>query len=157
MAGGSVRHNTICGNFFAELRAHLKGKPCKVFIADVKARILAFQQETFYYPDVMVGCDERDTHDQYRRFPKLIIEVLSESTERLDRREKLERYITIPTLEEYVLVEQQRPRVTIHRRKNEWKGETVEGLTTVLELESVGLSLPLAAFYEDVSPSAGEG
>jgi Uma2 family endonuclease len=63
MAGGSRAHNAIALNFASELRQHLRGKSCEVFMADVKARVLAHQQDTFYYPDVMVGCDEPDTND----------------------------------------------------------------------------------------------
>ena len=68
MEGRSRAHNAISLNFASELRHHLRGKPCGVFMADVKARVLAHQQDTFYYPDVMVGCDERDTHELYLKF-----------------------------------------------------------------------------------------
>ena len=151
MAGGSRAHNAISLNFASELRQHLRGKPCEVFMADVKARVLAHQQDTFYYPDVMVGCDERDTNDLYLRFPKLIIEVLSESTERVDRNEKFLRYITIPTLEEYVLAEQKRPAVTIFRRRAEWAKEEITDPAALVHLESVGLTLPLVAFYMNIA------
>ncbi len=150
MAGGSRAHNAISLNFASELRQHLRGKPCEVFMADVKARVLAHQQDTFYYPDVMVGCDERDTNDLYLRFPKLIIEVLSESTERVDRNEKFLRYMTIPTLEEYVLAEQNRQAVTIFRRSKEWAKEEITDPDAFVNLESVGLTLPLAAFYMNI-------
>ena len=150
MAGSSRAHNAVSLNFASELRHHLWGKPCGVFMADVKARVLAHQQDTFYYPDVMVGCDERDTHDLYLRFPKLIIEVLSESTERMDRNEKFLRYMTIPTLEEYVLAEQKREAVTIFRRRKERGREDITDPDKIVHLESVGLTLPLSAFYVDV-------
>jgi Uma2 family endonuclease len=151
MAGGSRAHNAISLNFASELRNHLRGKPCEVFMADVKARVLAHQQDTFYYPDVMVGCDERDTNDLYLRFPKLIIEVLSRSTERVDRNEKFLRYITIPTLEEYVLAEQSRQAVIIFRRRKGWAKEEITDPEGIVHLESVGLTLPLAAFYANVT------
>ena len=153
MAGGLLNHNTISGNFYGEIRSHLRGKPCRVFMADALVRILAFNQDAFYYPDVMVGCDERDTHTQFLRFPKLIIEVLSKSTERVDRSEKFLRYITIPTLEEYVLVEQKCQAVTIFRRRLDWGQEMIDDPQGIVRLESVALELPLATFYENVMPA----
>jgi Uma2 family endonuclease len=153
MAGGTLRHNTLSLNIASELRAHFKNKKggCRVFMADVKARILAHKKHIFYYPDVMVSCDDRDANEQYLRFPKLIIEVLSDSTARLDKQEKFANYRTIPTLEEYVLVEQQRAAVTIYRRSKEWQGELITELDAMVHLESVGLALSLSAFYDDVS------
>ncbi len=153
MAGGTQNHNTIGGNFFGHLWSHLRGKPCRVFMSDVKARMMAFQQDIFYYPDVMVGCDPRDTHAQFIKFPKLIIEVLSKSTHRVDRQEKFHHYITIPSLEEYVLAEQELQAITIFRRRTEWQAEVIDYPAALVTLESVGLTLPLAAFYENVVPA----
>ena len=153
MAGGLLNHNTIALNAASELRTHLRGKPCRAFMADALVRVLAFQQDVFYYPDVMVGCDDRDTNAQFLRFPKLIIEVLSKSTERVDRNEKFLRYITIPTLEEYVLADQKCQAVTIFRRRLDWGQEVIEDPQGIVRLESVGLELPLAAFYENVVPT----
>ena len=140
-------------NAASELRTHLRGKPCRVYMADALVRVLAFQQDVFYYPNVMVGCDDRDTNAQFLRFPKLIIEVLSKSTERVDRNEKFLRYITIPTLEEYVLADQKCQAVTIFRRRLDWGQEVIEDPQGIVRLESVGLELPLAAFYENVVPT----
>ena len=153
MAGGLLNHNTIALNAASELRTHLRGKPCRVFMADALVRVLAFQQDVFYYPDVMVGCDDRDTNAQFLRFPKLIIEVLSKTTERVDRNEKFLRYITIPTLEEYVLADQKCQAITIFRRRLDWGQEVIEDPQGIVRLESVGLELPLAAFYENVVPT----
>ena len=61
MAGASEEHNFIAGNIFAALHAHLQGKSCRVFLAEMKARLLASETDIFYYPDVMVACDPRDT------------------------------------------------------------------------------------------------
>jgi Uma2 family endonuclease len=152
MAGGTPKHNVISGNFHAHLWSHLRGKPCRVFIADVKVRIIISQQDIFYYPDVLVACDPNDDNEQFLRAPKLIIEVLSKSTHRLDRNEKFRNYITLPSLEEYVIAEQERPCLMIHRRSNQWVPEVIEDLAEMVRLESVGLELPLAAFYENVVP-----
>jgi Uma2 family endonuclease len=150
MAGASWGHNQVAGNLFGELRTHTRGGPCRVFMADMKVRLLIQGQELFYYPDIVVTCDPRETEDYFLRFPKLIIEVLSPATERVDRREKLWSYITIPTLEEYVLVAQETPAVTIYRRRADWQPETIIGLESTLLLESVGLSVPLRELYENV-------
>ncbi len=152
MAGGTPKHNTVSLNFAGELRSHLRGKPCRVFMADVKVRIITSQQDIFYYPDVIVACDPNDDNEQFLRAPKLIIEVLSKSTHRLDRNEKFRNYITLPSLEEYVIAAQDRPCLMIHRRSNQWVPEVIEDPAEMVVLESVGLELPLAAFYENVVP-----
>src|SRR5205807_1050685 len=95
MAGTTDAHNLICGNLYAAMHGHLRGGPCKLFMADVKARLFVEGEHFFYYPDLMVTCDRRDTEPLYKSFPKLIIEVLSDSTERLDRSEKFWNYVQI--------------------------------------------------------------
>jgi Uma2 family endonuclease len=102
MAGASIEHNIISGNIYSSLRAHLRGKPCGAFMAAVKVRLEFVSDDVFYYPDVMVACDPRDTDRFFKRFPRGLIEVMSESTERIDRREKRLSYQQIETLEEYV-------------------------------------------------------
>ena len=150
MVGASVEHNVISGNLFAALRSHLRGKPCGTFMADVKVRLHLANDDIFYYPDVMVACDPRDTDRFFKRFPKLLIEVMSESTERIDRREKRWSYQQIETLEEYVLVAQDRMEVTVFRRANEWRAEIFNKLDQQVSLVSVEFTMPLAAVYEGV-------
>jgi Uma2 family endonuclease len=150
MAGASKSHNLLGGNLYAELRPHLRSGPCRAYIGDVKVRLLIRKVDIFYYPDLVVGCDERDTDEYFLRFPKLIVEILSPATERVDRREKLLSYISIPTLEEYVLVAQETPAVTVYRKRTDWQPESVIGLDAVLQLESVDFSIPLRVLYENV-------
>jgi len=150
MAGASVEHNLISGNVFAALRSHLRGSPCGVFVADVKVRLHLANDDIFYYPDVMVACDPRDTDRFFKRFPKVLIEVMSESTERIDRREKRWSYQQIETLEEYVLVAQDRMEVTVFRRANQWKPEIFNKPDQSLALASLDFSLPLSGVYEGV-------
>ena len=152
MAGGTPNHNAVSGNFHAHLWNHLRGKSCRVFIADVKVRIITSQQDIFYYPDVLVACDPNDTNEQFLRSPRLIIEVLSKSTHRLDQGEKFRNYITLPSLEEYIMAEQDRPCLTIHRRRTNWLPEVIENPEEIVVIESVGLELPLVAFYENIVP-----
>lgn len=152
MAGASEEHNFISGNIFAAIRAHLRGKPCKVFIHDMKARVYA-QLTLYYYPDVMVVCDPGDDDRFFKSKPRIIVEVVSESTRGTDEREKLLTFIQLPSLEEYVLVEQDRMKVTIHRRDADWVPELLEGPEAQLKLHSIGFEMPLSAVYEDVLPA----
>jgi Uma2 family endonuclease len=150
MAGGSAEHNTISLNLAAAIRSHLRGKPCGTFMADVKLRLEFANDDVFYYPDVMVTCDSRDTDRFFKRLPKVLIEVMSDSTERIDRREKRWGYQQIETLEEYVLVAQDRMEVTVFRRTNQWRPELLTKPDQSLQLGSLDFALPLSAVYEGV-------
>ena len=152
MAGTTIDHNYIAQNIAFAARSHLKGKPCKVVIGDVKVRLEVEAQDIFYYPDVMIGSDPRDTDRLFLRYPKILIEVSSDSTERLDRNEKRSAYQSIETLEEYIMVAQDRLEVTAFRRANRWKPEVLKGLGQVLTLASIGLALPLSSIYEGAVP-----
>lgn len=150
MAGASSNHNTIAGNLFAALRAALRGRPCRAFISNVKLRLAISDEDVFYYPDVMVACDPRDTDPYFKRFPQVLIEVLSPQTEQTDRREKFLSYIQIETLEEYVLVAQDKLEVTVFRRANKWQPEIVRRPDDLLRLAPLDFTLPLNAVYEGV-------
>ncbi len=96
MAGASDRHITIAGNLYILLRNHLKGSGCGVYISDMKLQIKKLNR--FYYPDVMVTCNQDDKFTaNYKRFPSIIIEILSPSTEGFDRGDKFSDYQQIPT------------------------------------------------------------
>lgn len=150
MSGGTLDHNTITQNLGAALRAHLRGGPCHVFILDAKVRVGS--AEAFYYPDVVVTCDPGDRgKGYYVSAPRLIVEVLSPSTEVVDRREKLVAYRRIPGLHEYALIDQSRARIEIYRRVGtDWLHDIAEAGSTTLE--SVNLTIPLSVVYEDVLP-----
>jgi len=98
----------------------------------------------------MVGCDRRDTHPLYLRFPKILVQVSSESTERIDRQEKLLAYQTIETLEEYLIVSQERVAASLLRRANQWRIENFVHLDQDIVFNSVGLHLPFSAVYDGV-------
>ena len=150
MSGGSWNHNRIAGSVFAELSQQLRGKPCETFIADLKLRIKLGQDEFGYYPDVMVVCDRRDEQKFHVTNPSVVFEVLSPSTERVDRREKLLAYQGVATLDAYVLIEQTHPAVTVYRRAAQWHPESLSGLDAVLSLPEIRVNLPLATVYERV-------
>src|SRR5947207_4620098 len=150
MAGASEEHNLIATNLLAALHAHLRGEPCRVFLVDMKVRLLIARTDIFYYPDLMVACDPRDTDRYFKRYPKVLIEVLSPDTERTDRREKFLSYTGIETLEEYVLVAQDRREVTVFRRSQQWRPERLTEPQQALELASISFAVPLAEIYERV-------
>ena len=151
MSGGSEEHNRISGNIYASLLAHLRGSGCKTFIADMKVRIAKNSADIFYYPDVMVTCDSQDTEKYYKTNPCLIFEVLSPSTQDLDKREKRLNYQSLGSLQEYVLVSQSEIKVEVYRpdRSGNWSRQTL-GNGERLELQSVGLTLTMADIYDEV-------
>ena len=150
MAGTSEAHNTISVNLVSAFHAHLRGGPCKAYMADFKVRLEINREDLFYYPDVMVACQRVGVEQSYLRYPTLLVEVLSPSTENIDRREKLLNYPQISTVEEYVLVAQETREVTIHRRAEDWAPRLLTAPADVAEFRSIKLSLPLARIYEGV-------
>lgn len=156
MAGATDAHITIAGNLFADLRSHLRGSGCRVFISDMKARIV--QRNRFFYPDILVTCDPRDTEtDTYKCFPKLIVEVLSPSTESFDRGDKFHDYQTLDSLQEYVLINTQHRRVEIFRRHADslWLFQTYDEDET-FQLKSIHYTGTFEMLYEDVSLEASD-
>lgn len=150
MVGASDAHVTIAGNLFTMLKNHLRGKGCRVFISDMKVEIES--RNIYYYPDVLVTCDERDRAFQYwKRYPCLIVEVFSEKTEAFDRGDKFADYREIKTLQEYVLISQKRQRVESFRRNAEgqWVLYTYNQGSEIY-LASVDFRISIDALYEDV-------
>ncbi|MGH8559612.1 MAG: Uma2 family endonuclease [Methylococcales bacterium] len=149
MAGASAAHNLITGNLFAGLHQHLAGGPCQVFVSDMKLRLGIAEETIFYYPDIMVCREAADRKRYFREEPKIIVEVLSESTVRIDRREKLLAYRRILSLHEYVLVEQDCTKATLFRRAGEWKPVLLQA-GDELQLQSVDFSMTVNALYAGV-------
>ncbi|MBR8828411.1 MAG: Uma2 family endonuclease [Gomphosphaeria aponina SAG 52.96 = DSM 107014] len=152
MSGTSEEHNIIAGNIYMKLRNHLQGKGCKVFMSDMKARIESL--DIFYYPDILVTCNPEDRGKYFKNKPCLIVEVISPSTARTDRNEKLYNYGEIESLQEYVLVSQDQMRVEIYRKNNQgdWLREIINN-EGVINIESVGLEITMAEIYEDINGS----
>lgn len=153
MTGARDGHNTIALNIASSLRNHLRGTPCRAYIADMKLHVL--RESAVFYPDVMVTCHPRDLGPEgslEKQQPKLIVEVLSDSTAAYDRGEKFRACRSIDTLEEYVLVDQNKHYAEIFRKdaSGHWVLYPTEAGET-LRLESVGLTLSMAEVYEDVS------
>lgn len=152
MAGASDAHVTIAGNLFALLRNHIRNSGCRVYIADMKARIESLNR--YYYPDVMVTCDDRDKETPvYKQFPCLIVEVLSDSTEAFDRGDKFADYQQIESLQEYVLINSKRQRVECFRRGDDglWILQSYTSLQDSYRLQSIDFEGTMTELYEDVS------
>jgi Uma2 family endonuclease len=155
MAGGTANHSLIIMNFGGELRNRLKGNPCRVYDSNLRIRI---PRTTLYtYPDLSVICGPRDpdpndpTGETFTN-PRLIVEVLSESSEGYDRGEKFHRYLMLDSLQEYVLVSQSAPRVESYFRDSggTWIFTPVSGLTSIAGLRSLQIELPLAEIYAGI-------
>lgn len=151
MAGASKTHGTLALNAAFALRAHLRGGPCRTWIADMKVRVAAVS--AYYYPDVVVSCDARDlaadAPQDYLEAPQLIVEVLSPATEVIDRREKWLAYRRLASLQEYVLIDQARRWVEVYRRTPFGWTQDIYTDAEVVDLASVGLALPMAELYAD--------
>lgn len=150
MAGASDRHNRIAINLTGRLDDKLGDGPCEVFMADMKVWV---SETVYYYPDVVVACDGPGADEYYRKQPRLIIEVSSPGTERIDRAEKLLAYKQVKSLKEYVIVSNvPRMRIEVFRRGrgDRWSWELLAELTDELRLESVGLTLTVAEVYRRV-------
>ncbi len=149
MVGARRVHAVVTLNLGSALREHLRGTPCQTFVADLKLNVQAM--DAFYYPDVMVTCHEADkVAELYLEHPKLIIEILSDSTSAYDRGEKFAAYRKIDSLEEYVLVDIDRKGVESFRRQSDgqWLLRDFAGEDSCV-FESVELTMAMARVFED--------
>jgi Uma2 family endonuclease len=152
MAGGSPAHARIAAILIREIGFHLRGGPCDVYTSDAKVRVLGTQQ--YVHPDVIVSCDERDRQLEVEmlEYPCLVIEVLSPSTERIDRHKKSNLYRAMPSIQEYVLVDTQEQAVEVYRRvQNGFWWFSYFGPGDRVELASLGVTIPIEVIYEHVT------
>jgi Uma2 family endonuclease len=151
MADTSDKHNRIALNIASKLDNHLGNSTCETFIGDIKVRI---SPNVYYYPDVLVSGEENPENPYFRNQPILIVEVISPSTKEIDRREKLLFYQQMPSVQEYVIVEQEKMHVEIHRRQPDGRWITYfyndNDLDEQIEFESVGLKINLEEIYRRV-------
>jgi len=154
MAGASRKHNIISLNIASFLKEKLRGKPCRPFMSDMRVRIASAQR--YFYPDIAVICGaEAFVEEDIATDATVIIEVLSDSTEALDRGEKFESYQCLPSLQDYVLVSQNKMRLE-HFHKlahNEWRYLALNKAEDILYLDAVGVQLPLKEIYLDAEPN----
>ena len=154
MTGASAQHHAIATRLFAATVSHLRGSIWRAHLSEVKVRVRTNMRDYFYYPDMLVISDQERRADggdraPFVRSPRLITEVISPSTENIDRREKMMMYREITSLEEYVLVAQDTCEVTVFRRRQNWRPMVCNELPDLVELRSIGLSLPLGHLYRD--------
>jgi Uma2 family endonuclease len=159
MGGASREHNLVSGNIFASLHHQLAGRNCVAFTSDMRVKISGTGLYT--YPDVAVSCEQpkfEDEHLDTLLNPQVIVEVLSDSTEKYDRGKKFEHYRTLESLREYVLVAQDAPRVEHFARLDDgsWRMTVVIGLEAALELPALACRLPLSEIYARVDFSTAE-
>jgi len=159
LAGGPLNHGLLCGNVYSELRAKLavSGSNCKALTSEVKLEIAQNGQKgSFVYPDAMVICGDIEKSQKDKNAitnPAVIVEVLSRSTADYDRGDKFHLYRQIPTIQEYVLIEQHRAQVEVYYKKPKvdlWQITRVEGLDSTLYLQSIDVKILLQDLYFDI-------
>ena len=147
MAGASENHVRISGNIYRKLGNHLENSLCEPFISDMKIKT---STGNFRYPDCMVVCEEDNENDYYKTKPVILVEVLSRSTRKIDEKDKLLEYINIPTLKEYVLIEQDYVDITVYRKSDDWRS-THYFLDEEIYFESIDLTLAVEELYHRVN------
>lgn len=161
MAGGARNHALIAANMIRAMGNILEQGPCRVYTSDLRVRIP--RKALYFYPDITVVCGAQETDPDHSAGetitnPKLIVEVLSPGTELRDRGEKFARYLEMPSLEEYVLVNQHTRRVESLLRQNDgsWSFTFASGNGAIIKLRSLDISLPLNDIYAGVDLSADD-
>jgi Uma2 family endonuclease len=153
MAGASDEHCGIKDNLAREAGNQLKGGPCRVRTSDLRVKVHATGLYT--YPDMVIYCDKpqfEDANVDTLLNPSVVVEVLSESTEKYDRGKKFGHYRQIPSLQEYILVAQDQPLMErfVRQPDGAWSLTVFEGLASVFEFASVPVRVPLTDVYDGV-------
>jgi len=145
LAGGSPDHSIIIANLTATIKGPLKGSQCRVYNSDVQLKL---SEKRYVFPDITISCDERDRNQKETiRYPRVVVEVLSPTTEATDRGKKAAYYRACPTIQEYVMVDSEEIFIEVHRREERWTINTFEAGDTVT-LESLGIQFPIEDAYE---------
>lgn len=154
MAGGTAAHNAIAVNVIVTLRNRLRGGPCKPFGSDMKVLIPAGNVR---YPDVTVDCGKAKPGDLWAAEPRVIIEVLSPSTEWFDQTQKLEEYQSIQSVAHVVFLSQNRAFGRVWTRAGKaWASKDADGMAAALSLASIEIDAPLSEIYDGVEFAAAE-
>lgn len=154
MAGASREHNRVKENLVIEIGSRLKGSGCESFSSDMRVKVAATGLYT--YPDVVIVCGQAEFEDaavDTLTNPRVVVEVLSESTEKFDRGKMFRHYKQIPSLQEYVLVAQDEPAIDrfVRQPNGDWAQSSVEGLESEFAFAAVPVKIPLADIYAGVS------
>lgn len=145
MAGAKAAHNRITLNISSALHQHLKGKTCQPYSGDMKVKV----DSCYFYPDVLVDCSDLADDSVFTETPTIIVEVLSKSTRQIDRVIKREKYLQIPTLQEYILIEQGIAEIEVVCRSQNWQSHFYY-LGDHITLNSIGLSISVEDIYDRV-------
>jgi Uma2 family endonuclease len=154
MSGASEQHNVIASNVNASLYIQLRGRGCRIYPSDMRVKVL--QTDLYTYPDITIVCGKSEFTDNLKRDtlinPVVIIEILSPSTERYDRGMKFQNYRTIKTLQEYILIAQDKYYIERYSRHeiNQWILTEAVGADSSLLLASINVTLLLEDVYEQV-------
>ncbi|MEM9925156.1 MAG: Uma2 family endonuclease [Cyanobacteria bacterium P01_D01_bin.50] len=150
MTGGTIPHNDIALNLYTCLRPHLRPRGCRVNVSDVKLQVT--NQSRYYYSDVIISCDLEDLNaHKFIQKPKLIAEILSPGTTAKDRGEKFTCYLSIPSLQEYLLIDSEKISVELYSR-----GEGRMWLYypyvagDIVTLSSIDFEFPIEILYEGI-------
>jgi Uma2 family endonuclease len=150
MTGGTIPHNDLALNLYTALRPHLRSRGCRANVSDVKVQVSP--KSAYYYPDVIVSCDPQDLNARkFIQNPTIIAEVLSPSTSAKDRSEKFTNYLTIPTLQEYLLIDSEK--ISVERFcRGEGRMWLYYPYTTgdLITLSSIDFEFPIELLYEGV-------
>lgn len=148
MGGATDDHGRISMNLASAIHANLP-RYCDVFQGDMRLKHRTLRDEAYYYPDLMVTCSDLDRAKMHREQPSLVIEVLSPSSERIDRGEKFIAYTGMPSVMEYAIIAQSVPQIDIFRRRDAWRGESYF-LSDTITFETLSLTLPVEQIYRRV-------
>ncbi|MCB1095810.1 MAG: Uma2 family endonuclease [Verrucomicrobiae bacterium] len=153
MSGGSEQHSLIATNCTGLLHAAFTDRPCRVYNSDMKVRTEL--EGTQHYPDLSALCGQPDFFDDKRDVllnPTLLLEVLSASTEAYDRGRKFALYRGIPSLQEYILIDQGQILIDVYRRQsnNTWALQSYSNIDDTITLTSIDCELPIRAIYDKV-------
>ncbi|MDD5214422.1 MAG: Uma2 family endonuclease [Methylococcales bacterium] len=147
MAGASSNHQRLISRLVQKISNHLEDTPCEVFSSDMKVR--ADEGNKYFYPDVVVACEKQNDEPYFINSPRIIIEVLSNSTRKFDKDLKRKIYQTIPTFEEYVLIEQDHVEIEVCRKSENWQSNYYF-IDDEVTFASIDLTLPVLDIYKRV-------
>ena len=152
MAGGTNVHSRISSRVLVSLGKQLDDSDCEAYNSDTKVRAQIQSRTYFYYPDVSVVCDSNSDDETFQDQPVVIVEVVSDSTRRVDEGEKREHYLSIKSLQVYVLLEQSQAAATVITRDD--SGQFVEAIyqdpDSVISITSLGLELRFDEIYAGI-------
>lgn len=152
MSGASLKHNRIARNLTGKIHAFLEGKNCEILPSEMRVCTPSF--DSYMYPDASIVCGEpqleEDKFDTLKN-PSVIFEILSPSTNSIDKGRKFFFYKQIPSLQEYIMIDSTKKFIHVARKQTDgsWMFEDISGADTFLTIQTIGYDLPLTEIYHD--------